>query len=216
MTSQLTITTVKWKVENLPDHQKGSSLQAGPKLNAVCSDFLSWAFVALISGTDVNELHSISSNQHIEEIYEPFLPIMQKGQPIFTLSLNNFPEVWQNHPEVWHIFYGKEVFIRIVAYLRCCYKIILALQLSTGNTYSYLQFLGLAKATVSVVQWPIFRLIFVDSKYYCFGVEFRLLDASPCSLGLWSSIRRAWQNKQPPHEELGSQCFLYSKSALSF
>ena len=66
--------------------------------------------MALISGTDVNELHSISSNQHIEEIYEPFLPIMQKGQPIFTLSLNKFPKVWQLLSDVWQIlYYGKEV-----------------------------------------------------------------------------------------------------------
>ena len=92
----------------------------------------------------------------------------------------------------------------------------LALQVSTGNTFSNLKFLGLAKAKVSVVQWPIFRLIFVDSQYTCFGVEFRLVDASPCSLGLLSSIRRAWQNKQPLHEELGSQCFLFSKCTLSF
>ena len=78
----------------------------------------------------------------------------------------------------------RRCFIRIVDYLRCCYKIIQTLQVSTGNTFSNLKFLGLVKATVSVVQWPIFRLIFVDSQYTCFGVEFSLLDASPCSLGL--------------------------------
>ena len=141
--------------------------------------------MATISGTDVNELHSISSNPHVEETHEPFLPIMQKGQPIFTLSLNNFPKVWQILSEVWQIlYYEKEVLLRIVIYLRCCYKIILALQLSTGNTVSNLKFLGLVKATISIFQWPIFRLIFVDSQYTCFGVEFSLLDASPCSLGL--------------------------------